>query len=264
MDFRSVSSRHYFLCAGVFLALIFTVIKPGFVGDAGFFTSLLFWSLHVGLLFPLLILVHAGLQSTPAFRRLNAWVLTGLAGALSAILFVPFALLFDHLFAFDDWARINTTADVLRLTLHEAAALILPVSICWVAINAPRILQMNFRIDVEPAADDTSAAPDRNRLLALIPKSIGTDVIYVASELHYLRVMTVLGDALVLYSLQNAVEDLSADYDGIQTHRSYWVNKRHVEKLVGKSGDRRILTRQGHLVPISRRQYRAVKDALDL
>ena len=264
MDFRSVSSQHYFLCAGVFLALIFTVIRPAFVGDTGFFTSLLFWLLHVGLLFPLLILVHAGLQSTPAFRKLNVWVMTGLAGALSALLFVPVALIFDYLFALDDWTRINTMSDVLRLAMHEATAIILPVSICWVAINAPRILQMNFQINVEPLNDSAPPAPDRNHLLALVPKSIGSDIIYVASELHYLRVVTVLGDALVLYSLRNAVDDLSATHDGVQTHRSFWVNKRHIEKIVGRSGDRHVLTKQGHLIPISRRQYKAAKDALAL
>jgi DNA-binding LytR/AlgR family response regulator len=59
------------------------------------------------------------------------------------------------------------------------------------------------------------------------------------------------------------MDELKDLYDGMQTHRSYWINKAHVEKIVGKAGDKKILTKQGHLIPISRRQYTAVKSSLE-
>jgi DNA-binding LytR/AlgR family response regulator len=82
------------------------------------------------------------------------------------------------------------------------------------------------------------------------------------SELHYLRIVTTQGETLQLYNLQNAIDELKDLYDGLQTHRSYWVNKAHVDKIIGKASDRKILTKQGHLIPISRRQYTAVKSRL--
>jgi DNA-binding LytR/AlgR family response regulator len=83
------------------------------------------------------------------------------------------------------------------------------------------------------------------------------------SELHYLRIVTTQGETLQLYNLQNAIDELKDLYDGLQTHRSYWVNKTHVDKIIGKAADRKILTKQGHLIPISRRQYTAVKSRLE-
>lgn len=273
MDLKSVSSRNYFVFTCAFLVLIFTAIKPSFMGDVGVLTSLLFWMLQIGLLLPLAIFIQDALQSIRALNRLNAWWITALAGALSAIFFVPVSLLLDYLFLLEDWSGLNSFSAALFIVLPEVSATIVPVSLSWVAINAPRILKLNFQSPqpltpsdekLEEVSAPAKAPEPENHLLAQLPEYLGREVVYIASELHYLRVTTTQGECLILYSLQNAIKDLSEAYQGIQTHRSYWVNQRYVEKIVGKAADRQILTTQGQLVPISRRKYKEVKESLAL
>jgi hypothetical protein len=262
LPLRSISSKKYFFWSALFLVLIFTALKSSFVAGAGFFTSLIFWAIQVGCLLPLLFVVQDALQSLAWFKTINVWCITTLAGVISSVLFSPFAIFWDYVFAFEDWQAMHSTADVLLLSLKEAMALMLPVSIAWLGVNAPRILQLNFQVAEEADADD-EPIPDCH-VLSLLPKKIGYDIIYLASELHYLRVVTVNGEALILYSLQTAMNELAEHYDGVQTHRSYWVNKRHVEKMVGNASARQILTKHGQLIPISRRQIKAVKESLAL
>ena len=263
MNLKSISSLRYFFWAGLFLALIFTVIKPGFVGDTSFFTSLLFWSLHIGLLLPLLIFVQDSLQSTTLLNHYNAWGITAISGAFAAVFFVPLALLLDYLFSFDDWSHVTTLNQVIFLACEEIAAIILPVTFSWISMNAPRILQLNFEMSTTPATDDKKNTPVNAHFFTLLPHSIGKDIVYMASELHYLRVVTIQGEALILYSLQNAIKDLETHYEGVQTHRSYWVNRAHIDKIIHTPTCRHILTKQDQLIPISRRQYKSVKDLVN-
>ena len=268
MNLTSISSQKYFTSAALFLILIFTAARSSFTGNMGFFSSLLFWTVQVGGLLPLLLLAQLALQSSPGVKRWNVWSLTALSGVLAALLFAPVALFWDYVFAFADWRAVYSVNDLFTRVLEEATALILPVCISWLGVNAPRILQLNFQPTAcaeQPLAQTaavTVPSKPRSALFGLLPAQIGNDIVYLASELHYLRVVTAQGEALILYSLQNAMQELAASCDGVQTHRSYWVNKAHVEQIVGKAPSRQILTRQGHLVPISRRQLAAVRASL--
>lgn len=265
MNFGVVSSFRYFLWAGIFLVLIFTVLQPAAVEGIGVFKSLLFWTVQIGILIPLLVAVHTLLQEITIFNRLNPWVKTTFAGILSAFLFIPVALGLDYALGLDDWTAILNQDDFLKLVVEEISGLVLPVTLTWVAINAPRILQLNFQITslVNDEKNDVSVQAVLKRgLLEQLPKKIGTDIVYLASELHYLRVVTTQGDTLLLSSLNNAIAQLEKSMDGIQTHRSYWVNKAHIYKLVGRGPEKNILTKQGHIIPVSRRQLAAVKKYL--
>jgi hypothetical protein len=262
MNFGSVSSQRYFFWVSVFLILLFTLLEPESLAGESVLTSLVFWTLQISILMPLLIFTHRFLQQIKFFDHFNPWVKTGMAGFLVSLIFVPIGLGIDYVIGLDDWAGIQTLEEALPLILEEASGIIGPIPLTWMAINAPRILQLNFQSPIILEEKNKEQKPEKNSdpfILSLIPPELGQDIIYLMSELHYLRIVTAKGETLQLYNLQNAMDELKDLYEGVQTHRSYWVNKAHVEKIVGRAPDRNILTKQGHLVPISRRQYTRVK-----
>jgi hypothetical protein len=266
MNFGYVSSQRYFFWVSVFLILLFTMLEPESLAGQSIFTSLLFWAVQISILIPLLIITHRFLQNIRLFDHLNPWFKTGMAGFIASLIFIPVGLGIDYVVGLDDWGRIQTLEDALPLILEDAGGIIGPVTLTWIAINAPRILQLNFQSPI--IIENKKIGPEHEKkinpyILSLIPHALGRDIIYLMSELHYLRIVTTQGETLQLYNLQNAIDELKDLYDGLQTHRSYWVNKAHVEKIIGKASDRKILTKQGHLIPISRRQYTAVKSRLE-
>lgn len=94
---------------------------------------------------------------------------------------------------------------------------------------------------------------------ARIPSRLGSNLIALAAEDHYLRVRTDRGDDLIHYRLSEAVTALGER--GVQTHRSWWVAKGAVEQ-VEKSGDRVTLILPGGLrAPVSRTFLQGVRAA---
>lgn len=243
------------------------MLEPESLAGKGFFVSLFFWTIQIGLLIPLLITVQTNLHRIRFFNNLNVWIKITLGGLIASLLFIPFAVGIDYALGLDDWTVIKTLQDALPLIIEEIGGVVGPVTLTWIGINAPRVLRLNFQtptidtnIKKEEADPPTELEPYINSIL---PKNIGSDIVYIASEMHYLRVVTTKGEALELYSLKKAIEEIACTYEGIQTHRAYWVNKLHIDQIVGKAPNRNILTKQGYLVPISRRKYSAVKAFLD-
>ncbi|MDE0178562.1 MAG: LytTR family DNA-binding domain-containing protein [Gammaproteobacteria bacterium] len=123
----------------------------------------------------------------------------------------------------------------------------------------------------EPEAEQALVVPQRSitprpagrpgaPLLRLLPERLGTDLIYIKSEDHYLEVHTTVGSSLIKMRFSDAVAELS-DH-GMQVHRSYWVATRHVTRSV-RSGKRTMLRLTGdHKVPVSVTHLPAVRAAL--
>ena len=103
-------------------------------------------------------------------------------------------------------------------------------------------------------------ARQQGALLKLLPERLGTDLIYVKSEDHYLEVHTTVGSSLIKMRFSDAVAELSDR--GIQVHRSYWVATSHVTRSM-RSGKRTLLRLTGdHKVPVSVTHMPAVRAAL--
>jgi hypothetical protein len=118
-----------------------------------------------------------------------------------------------------------------------------------------------------PTVDD-SAAPDRqlplpgrseeaanpvlpSPLLVRLPPGIGSDVVALETEDHYLRVHTSAGSALILMRMADAVALLDPRL-GAQVHRRWWVAERAVAH-VQKDGQKLCLgLTNGIVVPVGR------------
>ena len=119
-------------------------------------------------------------------------------------------------------------------------------------------------LTAQPAAGTTGAtgatAPGGN-LLKLLPGRLGTDLVFVKSEDHYLEVHTTAGSSLIKMRFSDAVADLGDR--GVQVHRSYWVAIRHVVRTA-RNGKRTMLRLTGdHEVPVSVTHLRTVRALLD-
>ena len=101
---------------------------------------------------------------------------------------------------------------------------------------------------------------NESRLPELLSDELGSDVIFLKSEDHYVQVRTSAGAALIKMRFADAIAELGGA--GIQVHRSYWVAVHHMRELTKR--DRKLMLRLSgdHLVPISARHRAAVQAVL--
>ncbi len=110
---------------------------------------------------------------------------------------------------------------------------------------------------------DTLAAPTAplpNPLLDQLPAEIGSDIIALEMEDHYVRVHTALGSALVLMRLRDAMA-LILDVEGMQVHRSWWVARGAVEDVVRDGRNIRLKLARDIEAPVARAKIADLRDA---
>ena len=105
-----------------------------------------------------------------------------------------------------------------------------------------------------------SVAPPPNPLLDQLPAELGSAIIALEMEDHYLRVHTLLGSALVLMRLRDGIA-LLGDQEGMQVHRSWWVARSAVEEVVRDGRNIRLKLPRGLEAPVARAQVAALRDA---
>lgn len=83
------------------------------------------------------------------------------------------------------------------------------------------------------------------------------EVLYAAAENQYARIVTTRGDVLVVASL-SAIESRTAPGTALRIHRSYLVWVEAVDQASDAGGHFRLVMRNGDVLPVSRRRFRAV------
>jgi len=134
----------------------------------------------------------------------------------------------------------------------EFIALVPTFGLVWRALNATRLLRL------EPLLCGIAEEEQTPDFWSRVPQTLGRDLVALSAELHYIRVYTTKGDALILYPFGQAVKDLS-NFEGAQIHRSHWVAFAHVQSVQPR-GQGAICQLSGGLsLPVSRTR----KPALD-
>ncbi len=182
----------------------------------------------------------------------------------------------------------------LWLWLDEFAGLAPPFLLAWVLVNLPRLMRLGItgspladapaapgnkppaaEEPVSPPVDTPTeptgarppsppetpggpsvASPEEEGLLDRLPEALGTDVVLLTSDLHYLHVYTTRGRTMVLYNLADAEAELGEA--GVRVHRSHWVAARHVLGVRRTSGGMVCLLTGGLEAPVSRRRQKEV------
>jgi DNA-binding LytR/AlgR family response regulator len=108
----------------------------------------------------------------------------------------------------------------------------------------------------EPAAEAAAAFP--SALLSRLPPGIGSDIIALETEDHYLRVHAAGGSALILMRMADAVALLDPQL-GAQVHRRWWVAEAAVTGVRTEGQKLSLCLIDNRLVPVGRTFSAAVR-----
>lgn len=243
----------YLIAAGLCLALTLAVLAPSASDGLGFIPRLVFWIAHVGCALICLVAAQLALTRRGWASALPPFAEIAVAGVIGAILFTPAAMALDALFA-TQGVEEDDAATLIGQFVEEISWTAPPVLLFWGLLNAPRLTSLSTP-EPEPAP-----TPDRaTDFWEKVPGDLGRDLIALTAELHYLRVYTKRGDALILFSISRA-EELLGDR-GMRIHRSHWIAPDYVDALRSDSG--RVLAVAGDLeFPVSRPHRPALRKAL--
>jgi hypothetical protein len=113
---------------------------------------------------------------------------------------------------------------------------------------------------IEPPTSLPATTTATSPFLRRIPARLGTELLYIAVEDHYLRVHTERGSDLILFRLSDAADELGQAI-GRQVHRSYWVARRAVAGVERDRHRTRLVLTSGARVPVSRTYLPALREA---
>lgn len=122
-----------------------------------------------------------------------------------------------------------------------------------------KALRLPELVSVSVPAPVSEPAPAVGRFLERLPPHLGTDLIALEMEDHYVRAHTVLGSELILMRLRDAIAELDG-IEGLQVHRSWWV-ARHAVEDVRRDGRNLRLVLPGALeAPVARANVAVLKE----
>ncbi len=268
----------FLVATGLMLAVLMAWLEPSASAGLGFATRFMFWLLHVAA--GLLVMACTSLwivQLSPRLRS-HPWSATLLTGIVGSALFTPVAMGLEAIFPEQDPDQVVTSGWWIDALL-EYGELVVPLTVCWALLNGPKLLRVNVpelgasgatRDAASPASETaqplTRIAPETpgqpagsaDEFIQLLPAALGTDIIAVSSDLHYLHVYTPRGQTMVLHNLRDAVVALGVA--GEQVHRSHWVAHAHVARLSKRSRELHCVMSNGIKVPVSRRRQKSIID----
>ncbi|GAB5349036.1 LytTR family DNA-binding domain-containing protein [Alteriqipengyuania sp. 357] len=114
-----------------------------------------------------------------------------------------------------------------------------------------------------PASPATASAPalsaaPQPAFFDRLPPHLGSELIALEMEDHYVRAHTALGSELILLRMRDAVDEL-AGVDGAQVHRSWWVARDAVEDVKRDGRNLRLVLPGGIEAPVSRTRVAELK-----
>lgn len=236
-----------------FSALVFALIFSS-LGAAGSYgtraQSFFVWTPTIVIAIFFLILTHLFLRKK---LKINFWVLSILEGFVGSLFFAPFAYFIDVFLGLDPGPYLS-----LNGIVKEFGNVLPSVVICWLVMKSPRYfglilpakISRDFFNTYVPYPHGTVSPEIIGTFLEMLPKELGTDVIFIKAEKQYIMVTTTLGSKLIHYGLTQAINSFAEDY-GYRIHRSIWVARKHVLRIDKKM--RTVTMSNNAILPISRR-----------
>jgi LytTr DNA-binding domain len=132
-------------------------------------------------------------------------------------------------------------------------------------LPAPSVVDGGQNPGADPAPNADTKMAERNRIetrgvLDRLPRAIGSDLVSVSAELHYLDVVTTKGRATLLGRLSQLEAETGAI--GLRVHRSHWVSLAHVRRVFRTRQGWQCEMRDGRRLPIARRRVSEVQGLL--
>jgi len=237
------------------LGAVFGWIGPfGTFQDLGIISRLAYWV-------PAMLLIgsisHFAMEALRRFGPSAAWPPVPQAIASALIVAVPgVAVVFGMEAVFRHSPPL--AAGVVAQIYFSVALVLAAIGIPWAVIRARQTALPRLRPVAAPPV--TASSPNGSPFLRRVSPRLGTDLISIATEDHYLRVTTALGHELILFRLSDAVAELDPGL-GQQVHRSYWVARRAVSGVERVGHRTTLVLINGAKVPVSRTHLPALRAA---
>lgn len=265
-----------FFLAGIAggITLLLALFEPRISGELGFLSRLLFFALHIGPAFAVAWPLTGWMFSLKLSRGVWPWLIVAAAGCLTGLVLAPWSVMLEHLFSVVEAnsAMHYLTSEDRPTVWAEIAEDLLAVppktTAVWLAVNSAIAWRMQLAAgagEVTPPGQFQPVPPaGTTSLFARVPNRLGRDVMFLEAQEHYLRVVLVGGEQLLLHGLANAIAEIDADgTKGMLVHRSYWVSWAHVIRVVVDSSGGYAELANGTRIPVSRRRAAAVRAAFD-
>jgi hypothetical protein len=267
----------YLIAAGTVLSIGLALSEPSASSGLGLPARILFWLAHVASALVFFELAQITLGRVAVFERLPPLLLVMAVGVVGAVLFAVFNLLLLDRIDFLAGNRTDPEPISVYGLLQELRDSGATSVLFWVLLNSPRLIIIAQQKDADDGSEppsDAIASPEPGAaelsfkdngplldLLSRLPRKIGTDIVAMSAELHYLRVYTRGGEALILMSFGRAVDALGL-VPGQVIHRSHWIAIAHISALES-DGDRVICRLDTGLeLPVSRTYRTSLRAAL--
>ena len=257
---------------GTLLVITLVVIEPEASRGLGVAARTVFWVIHVGL--GLVSLYAASWLVLPhLMNSWPAWLVLLIAGTGGALLVTPVSYLMEQALPVtlraledeDEWLNVLASRGWWQAIAAEFLQLAPATLGFWMIINLPFLAHRRALanvpgsaepVDLDKAEAGRYAESARAEFISRLPEALGTNVIAISSDLHYLHVYTDLGHCMILGSLQQAADSMGEA--GLRVHRAHWVARRAIVKIVKNGHQWYCLLSNDLKIPISRRNKSTV------
>jgi hypothetical protein len=262
---------------GSLLVITFVVIEPEASRGLGVAARTVFWVIHVGLGL-VAFYIASWLVLPRMMNALPAWLVFLLAGTGGALLITPVSYLVEQALPAslspiedeDEWLAVFANRGLWQAMVAEFLQLAPATLSFWMLLNlpyfayrrsvdagrAPDSSGSTAPVDLDKAEAGRYAESARAEFISRLPESLGTNVIAISADLHYLHVYTDLGRCMILGSLQQAADSMGDA--GLRVHRAHWVARRAIVKIVRNGHQWYCLLSNDLKIPISRRNKSTV------
>lgn len=113
----------------------------------------------------------------------------------------------------------------------------------------------------QPRPQPVEPPPLPSAIAERLSRHAGCGLLALQAQDHYVRVVTTHGSELILYRFSDAVRELAPEH-GLRVHRSFWVARCAMQRLLHRAGRHYLVLGNGERVPVSRTYLNEVRNHL--
>ncbi len=144
-----------------------------------------------------------------------------------------------------EWGLAGAATSATMLTWFYACVVMTHLVLAYLAWH---LVELPLQADSESAPPPP---PARSPFLSRLPARLGEDLLHLHMQDHYVEAATTKGRELVLLRFRDALREVEG-LDGMQVHRSHWVARDAVSRVVRRDGRIFLELGNGSRVPVSR------------
>lgn len=260
LSFNDIRTRNYFIFAASSIGFVLAwLLRDNY--EHPFLVTIFIWQIQSAGVISCVLVSHITLQDRGLNHIKNDWLKLSLTAIVGCAVFAPIGLLIDIYIVGETEPKT-----IFLEMIDEFTGYAPPTILIWIALNTPWLLGYTLHKNPLPATSlseqsmtiETEAATEDKDFYSLLPSNIGKNILYLQSELHYLRVVTDVGECMILFSLIEADKKLPST-SGFMCHRSYWVSRAHISAFKQRGRTGQITLSNGTIIPVSKRKLTEFK-----